>query len=196
MLAFILALFALVAYAAPQQGSCPFCEFIIQTAEGYILNNATEQEILNFLGQACDALPSPYSGLCKQELLTNGPQIIQWIANKENPQVICTQLHFCSTTAFSRKALQASCGICELVVSYAENFLASNGTVAGLEYYLNQVCNNLPSPFGSECTSFVDQYLPQLVQWLVAMEPPELFCTQVGLCSSDRKKEPVQGQRF
>jgi len=190
-----LAFFVFVAYAEQQQ-TCPFCEFVIQTAEGYILNNATEQEILSLIENACTVLPSPYNALCTQEVKTNGPQIILWIANKESPEVVCTQLHFC--TSSSKKALQGSCGICELVVTYAENFLASNGTVAELEAYLEGVCMVLPAPFGAECTAFLDAQLPALISWLLAMEPPELFCTQIGVCTSTHPKKnvPYKGNNF
>lgn len=41
--------------------SCMLCEFVIQTAEGYLSSNASEQEIIKFLEQACGLVPAPYS---------------------------------------------------------------------------------------------------------------------------------------
>lgn len=41
--------------------TCALCEFVIQTAEGYITSNSSEAEIIKFLDQACGLVPQPYS---------------------------------------------------------------------------------------------------------------------------------------
>ncbi len=75
-----------------------------------------------------------------------------------------------------------------MLVTYAEDYLGSNNTVNGLEAYLEAACADLPAPYNSDCDALVAAQLPALVQWLLAKEPPELFCTQVGLCSKKRSK--------
>eukprot|EP01127_Copromyxa_protea_P020179 TRINITY_DN66_c0_g1_i10.p1 TRINITY_DN66_c0_g1~~TRINITY_DN66_c0_g1_i10.p1 ORF type:complete len:203 (+),score=48.54 TRINITY_DN66_c0_g1_i10:615-1223(+) len=177
---------------APTDTTCTFCEFVVQTVEGFVLNNKTETEILTWLNNVCPLLPSPYSLLCSQELSQYGPEIIQWIADKENPEVVCTQLHLCTTSkavveVFVGAPQQSSCSICELVVNFAENYLQNNGTIAGLEKAVEGVCKVLPSSYAAECTAFVDSQLPSLIQWIVANENPQQFCTQAGLCTSAKK---------
>eukprot|EP01126_Amoeba_proteus_P016716 TRINITY_DN1782_c0_g3_i2.p1 TRINITY_DN1782_c0_g3~~TRINITY_DN1782_c0_g3_i2.p1 ORF type:complete len:176 (+),score=34.04 TRINITY_DN1782_c0_g3_i2:57-584(+) len=139
------ALFLALVIAKPTTGTCTFCEYVIQIAETYIENNATEQEVIDLFSKACSVLPSPYNTLCQQEVDQWGPVIIQWIINKEDPQAICSQLHLCTVTRLARRTVQqSSCDICQLVVSYADNFLQSNGTEAGLEKALDSLCSLLP----------------------------------------------------
>jgi len=182
--------------------TCDFCEFVVKTAEGYIVNNETEAKIMNFLNNACTILPAPYAALCTQELNQWGAEVIQWIANDENPGVVCAQLNFCAAdkevaAALLKSPKQSTCSVCELVATFVENYLEKGGTINNLEAAVDKVCSVLPSPFDDQCTQFVAQQLPALVQWIINKEDPQSFCTQAGLCSSAKKvaqvNKPEQG---
>jgi hypothetical protein len=82
------------------------------------------------------------------------------------------------------------CSICQLVVSYVENFIASNASEAEVIQQLDQVCALL-GPLQSTCVSFVQQYVPQLVLWIQNNEDPQQFCAQAGLCSSVSKSGKI-----
>lgn len=45
---------------AAQQSACDICELVVQMAENYLQQNATEQQILAKLDSVCERLPSPY----------------------------------------------------------------------------------------------------------------------------------------
>jgi hypothetical protein len=45
-----------------EQSVCAVCELVVQVAESYIENNATDQQIEQKLDQVCGDLPSPYNG--------------------------------------------------------------------------------------------------------------------------------------
>jgi len=175
-------------------GTCAFCEFVLETVEGFVINNSTEQDIVSWLGSACSLLPSPYDALCTQEVNQYGPEIINYIISKENPEVVCTQLHLCTSTraVATKKVQQGTCGICELVVTFAENYLANNGTISELEAAVEQLCSALPNPYSQQCDQFVEAQMPALIQWLINNEPPQQFCTSVGLCGSKK----VKGQKY
>ena len=200
---FLFALLVAASAARPEHtkinfdSTCSFCEFIIQTAEGYILNNATEQQILQLLSGACTLLPSPYNSLCSQEVNQYGPQIIIWIANKENPEVVCTQLHLCTSSKVAPHALGSfsfagqACGICEMAITVGEQWLQSGAGQAELEQNLDNMCAILPSEYSAQCEKLVAAQLPAMVSWLVSNQPPQVFCTEVGLCSSTDRKSVV-----
>jgi len=178
-----------------QQNVCAVCELIVQVAESYVEQNATEREIKQKLDQVCRDLPSPYNGECVLIVNAYLSQIIKWLENNEPPHTLCTQLALCSykrdvvvEQAKKRAVQQSPCAVCEIVVQVAENYLEQNKTVAEIEQKLDQVCNDLPSPYNGECTLIVEAYLPQIIEWLQNDEPPATLCAQLSLCSSQQKR--------
>jgi len=136
------------------------------------------------LGPTCDQFVEQYV-----------PQLIQWIEAGENPQVFCHQIGLCSSTKIvKRDTQQAGCSVCQLVVSYVESYLAQNQTEQQIIQNLEQVCALL-GPLASTCDQFVEQYVPQLIQWIEAGENPQVFCHQIGLCTSTKvvKRTVQQG---
>lgn len=98
-------------------------------------------------------------------------------------------------------------------LSSVEQWLASNQTQAQIQQNLENVCAALPGGMSSlvrfpsqrlskfhflasdefllKCDQFVEQYLPVAIQWILNNEPPQTFCTQLGLCSSEKKSAIV-----
>jgi len=189
-----------------QQGGCSVCELVVQYIEGYLQNNQTEQQIIQQLDQIC-ALLGPLASECDAFVAQYTPQVIQWILNGNSPQAFCTSIGLCSSdkpkvhTQIERKehhhqhkrdVQQGGCTVCELVMQYVEGFIATNQSEAQIIEQLDQICALL-GPLASECDSFVALYVPQAIQWVLANENPQQFCTQVGLCSSrQRLHKPVE----
>jgi len=175
-----------------QQGGCSVCELVVQYVEAYLANNQTEQQIEQELDQLC-ALLGPLSQTCTQFVGTYLPQLIQWIENGENPQQFCTQVGLC---AFHQKRAvqQAGCSVCELIVTYVESYIANNQTEQQIIANLDQLCAML-GPLASQCEAIVQQYVPQMIQWIINGENPQTFCTQVGLCSALPSYQPKLEKR-
>ena len=58
---------------------------------------------------------------------------------------------------------------------------------AEVEKWLDYVCNNvMPSTVRQECTSFVNEYGPVIIQFLASEINPSKICTQIKVCSSSR----------
>jgi len=93
-------------------------------------------------------------------------------------------LLFASSFAASQ---QSSCSLCTLVVGYVESYLQQNATEAEIVLELEQVCSLL-GPLADQCKQIVDQYVPQIVEWLVNGNPPATACAHLGLCSSPKIK--------
>jgi saposin len=197
-----------------QSGTCSICTMVMTYVEQWVAQNQTEAEIVAQLQSFCNAL-GPLSPECSSLVATYAPQMIQWIENKEAPATFCTQIGVCSSNkvdhkirrnpavnqlprktqrqhAHKREVVEETqggvCQVCELVMTYVEQLVAQNNTIAAIEAELDQMCAVLPSPLNSACTSIVNQYLPQMVQWIVNKENPATFCSTVGLCTSVAKK--------
>jgi len=195
----VLALALSVSAAVPlkrgvQQQGCSLCEFVIQTVESYISSNATEQEILKVLETACTLLPAPYGTQCTSIVEKKGPQIIEWIINKENPQALCQLLTLCppggrvNPIEFAlrlqphfRPASSSGCVVCQYVVSVIEGYVDNNATVTKIEKSIEAVCAKLPSGYQAYCDS-IAQEIPQIVNWIEQNEQPLQVCQQLSLC--------------
>jgi saposin len=178
-----------------EQSVCAVCELVVQVAESYVTNNATDQQIEAKLDAVCGDLPSPYNGECTLIVNAYLPQIIAWIQNNESPATLCAQLSLCSSKKsevipIKRAVEQSPCALCELVVEMAESYLANNATDQQIEAKLDAACAALPSPYNGQCTSLVNTYLPQIISYLQNNEPPATICAQLSLCSS--KAAPVK----
>jgi saposin len=76
----------------------------------------------------------------------------------------------------------STCSLCTFMVSTVESYLANNQTVLQIEAMLNKVCYILPDVLQAECIMMVAQ-LPEIVKQLQDQYPPEVVCTNIGLCN-------------
>jgi len=169
--------------------SCVLCEFIIKTLEDIISDNATQQQIISTISRVCDILPRAIRTQCKTFVQENGAALIQIIVDRESPHSACQQLGLCSDRIEKfanqfEKVGDNMCPMCQLFVNLVENYLADNNTIAFIEWQLhNFPCALLPGNLETQCDNFVDQYVPQIIQWIQQNESPTVFCKQVGLCA-------------
>jgi len=165
---------------------------LLTYVEKWVAQNQTESQIIAQLQAFCSNL-GPLAPECNSFVATYAPQIITWIENKEPPATICAQIGACTSRKLARanavKKLtqkrneeQGVCQVCQLVVTYVEQLVSQNNTIAEIEQQVDAMCALLPSPINGACTSIVNQYLPQLVQWIISKEDPSTFCSSVGLC--------------
>jgi len=79
--------------------TCDICVDIVTDIDEFITSETTEQEILDFFNQICQALDQLIPGFgetCSGFLYNNGPGIIESIVHENlNPQEICTNLGLC-----------------------------------------------------------------------------------------------------
>jgi len=176
---------------------CTICQTVALYVEKWIAENSTEQSIIDRLEVFCSAL-GPAGPECKSIVATYLPQLIAWIEAKESPLVFCSQVGLCTGETQSsdeiprddfrtqkRSEEQGGCPICEMVVTYVEQLVAQNNTIAEIIAKVEEVCNLLPAPGSSFCDTLAQQYVPQLVQWILNKENPQTFCTSIGFCTKE-----------
>jgi len=67
--------------------------------------------------------------------------------------------------------------------------VSENATEQAIIDRLDLFCNDL-GPLQPECDSFLAIYVPKLINWTITNENPQVFCTQVGICSSQKSTYP------
>ncbi|KAJ3452070.1 hypothetical protein M0812_03833 [Anaeramoeba flamelloides] len=84
------------------------------------------------------------------------------------------------------------CTICTSIIGYVEKWLEEGKTIQEIEGLLEKVCDFLPNNYKRICDQVIEQYLPALIQFLEEEEPPQTFCSQVGLCTSTPEEEEAK----
>lgn len=71
----------------------------------------------------------------------------------------------------------AFCDVCKVAVDAVDKFMLENHTLQDITDELVKICDLLPSSDKPLCTTFVDQYTPAIINWLVDNE-----LTQTKVC--------------
>ncbi|KAF1588515.1 Prosaposin, partial [Eudyptes moseleyi] len=81
----------------------------------------------------------------------------------------------------------AFCNVCQIVITYFDNELLKNETLAELGDVLEKGCELLPTPLTGKCEALVVQYEPAAVRLLVQMMDPTFICTKIRACDSSEE---------
>jgi saposin len=181
--------------------ACAVCQTIALYVEKWLAENTTEQAIIDRLDVFCNELPG-VGAECQAIVSIYLPDLIKWIENKETPLVFCTQVDLCSSEKdllYDNPKIDASleqqdtqkrdvsqvskCEVCEVIVTYVEQLVAANNTIAVIVSKVEQLCNLLPAPASGICDTIAAKYVPQLVKWILSKENPQTFCSHIGFCT-------------
>jgi len=171
--------------------NCALCKYIVGEVEQYA--NSSREELEHRLLKACELLPGQLEQLCDTVILLYGPQILDYILTYETPEIVCKQIGLCAKTLEEAAAPavvapvvveddnDGKCELCKYVLNLAQEYIQGNATEEKIKESLHKVCNRFP-PIAGMCISFVDQYEPLIVQYLLAKFTPEEICAKIGLC--------------
>jgi len=196
----VLVLLVLLAASAYSQGViCDGCLSAIGVIESFVTENTTETQVIVFLEQFCNFLPSPYNQACIQGIADDGPLIIQQILNFENPHVVCAQLTLCNSSSIGKskqvpkqskvkvvpkvQTRDVPCDTCVYVVKAIESFVAQNSTEQEIEDYLTQVICPLLGIDSSSCALVASQ-IPAIVDLLESGATPQVVCQTLAFCTN------------
>jgi len=82
---------------------CSICEFFVQAIENFITSNASINDIINFANKACSHL-GIFANECDHFLDSYLPMLIDALVNRENPDVICTNVIKVCSSSFQQRS--------------------------------------------------------------------------------------------
>jgi len=197
----VIFLILFVASTYSQSLICEGCQAAIGVIESFVTENTTETQVILFLEQFCNVVPSPYNTICIQAISDNGPLIIQQILNFETPSVVCAQLSLCNNSSSIVKSKQVPklpmkvkvpvkaqtrdvpCDVCVYIVKAIEAVAAQNSTEQEIEDYLKQVICPLLGIDTSTCAS-VSSQIPAIIDLLESGATPQVVCQSLQFCTN------------
>ncbi|NWR59100.1 SAP protein, partial [Bucorvus abyssinicus] len=178
---------------------CEMCQFAVKVAESLLENNVTEEQLVNDIEKVCYMLPHRVIGQCKDFVDSYGKAVVIMLLEATDPVAICTMLRCCPRSGDAHQdeprrwaavleqlAVGAGsfCNVCQIVITYFDNELLKNETLAELRDMLEKGCELLPAPLTGKCEALVVQYEPEAVRLLVQMMDPNFVCTKIRACDS------------
>ena len=109
---------------------CAACEYLMSLVESVLGNNATEQEIVQFVDKVCTLFPSALRAPCEAIIETYGPQLIDFLLAREDPATFCGQVGLCKSSSSEKVGSSFLCPVCTVAISYLENYITANSTEA------------------------------------------------------------------
>jgi len=100
----------------------------------------------------------------------------------ERTQNRLNRVHTAIKRTESDSQQSGGCQICQVVVTYVEQLVAQNKTVAEIVKKVDELCSFTPPPLNQVCDTIAAKYVPSLVKWILKKENPQAFCAQVKLC--------------
>ncbi|KAJ4459565.1 putative Proactivator polypeptide [Paratrimastix pyriformis] len=163
---------------------CTVCQFIMSELESFLTQAKTEEEIVKAVEQVCSRLPGFIQGPCHDLIEQYGPEIIQLLVDKENPQTICTQIKLCNKSV-PQVEITAECAVCRWILVTLESWISSNTTEAEIEKMVENVCTHLPKGISAQCDALVEEYGALIIDMLIQEADPNIICHKLGLCTEN-----------
>ena len=82
------------------------------------------------------------------------------------------------------------CSLCEYALEWVEKEIAGNYTESKIESALNKVCSLLPKSYDSMCENLVNNYTPEIINYIIQKESPDVICSQLGVCQASLEALP------
>ena len=163
----------------------------------------SEQHILDYVNKRLCAHAGKQETACRSLVDAYGPVLLHIIAEDIRPDQVCDMIGMCQPKPKTKTSLpmseltpatavvekksekaesSAECVLCEFAMSLITKELEKNATEAQIEHALAQLCQKTPAPLRKECSEFVKQYGPIIVNLLVNAADPEKICEMISLC--------------
>ncbi|RNA08675.1 proactivator polypeptide-like [Brachionus plicatilis] len=177
---------------------CQICTVVMSAAQNLLEQNKTEDEILNFIEKnLCSRLGS-LGQICDEYVSAYGKIILYELAQKIDPSVICNHLGLCETKnippnpKLKKMSNSLNCTLCKLVFQQVVDLLKNNASETQIIGIIETKLCNATGKMSELCKELVDAYGPAILKYLADGVNPEKVCELIGMCSANKKINPIK----
>lgn len=183
---------------------CAQCQNLMVSLIGSLAGDNSESNVLRRLRYLVPHKRGDMTLTALQLKVNHREDIVDMMGADFSAPESCVFLNFCEADMISEKESivddesteisgdleetdgvsdNASCEMCELLVKLFENEFTSNATEVEIEKKLQKFCIRLRNPeLRSNCSHFVIEYVPKLLQLLKKDMGPAVICRESGVC--------------
>nr|XP_019927940.2 prosaposin isoform X4 [Crassostrea gigas] len=190
---------------------CDLCKEVMSKVRDMDRDPTNQEKIKAYIKtDLCEKLGS-LADQCKTAVDEYADILFELIANELDPTTVCTMLGFCKTTYYvaakpilpgiqlkpkvnvqEKPKAGELCDLCQMVINELDSMILKNSTTQEVEKALNSVCKRLPAKYSDDCSDFVKQYAPAILDLIGQELDPLTVCTVLKLCTSESKKLVIQ----
>nr|XP_034314915.1 uncharacterized protein LOC105340758 isoform X1 [Crassostrea gigas] len=198
-------------YKNVKDEECDMCHTVITEILNVLKDKINQEKIKAYIKtDLCEKLGS-LADQCKTAVDEYADILFELIANELDPTTVCTMLGFCKTTYYvaakpilpgiqlkpkvnvqEKPKAGELCDLCQMVINELDSMILKNSTTQEVEKALNSVCKRLPAKYSDDCSDFVKQYAPAILDLIGQELDPLTVCTVLKLCTSESKKLVIQ----
>ncbi|XP_076643246.1 prosaposin [Halictus rubicundus] len=179
----------------------------------YKLNNSPRDRVLQNALRLCGEL-STFTDACSATILTYFDTLFSHLQENFNSQNICHLSGQCNAQFHKHENSDANpkveirplssvgmvdvsddlpCKLCEQLVQHLRDLLVANTTELEFHQVLDGLCKQTKS-FETECTTIVDEYYPEIYEYLTKSLNSNAVCQMSGMCPAPGRtvqNEPI-----
>ncbi|KAM4811451.1 proactivator polypeptide-like 1 [Urocitellus parryii] len=181
--------------------TCEVCLDVIQKLDQWLVTNSTEVMISQALERVCSLMPASILQECITLVDTYSPSLVQMVS-RVTPERVCKTIRLCSSRRQARAVSGAQakepslllnedgqgsfCNGCKRLLGVSSQNLELKSTKRDILKAFKGGCHILPLPYMVQCSRFVTEYEPVLIESLKEMMDPEAVCRKMGACHASR----------
>ncbi|XP_017653579.1 proactivator polypeptide-like 1 [Nannospalax galili] len=181
--------------------TCEVCLNVIQELDQWLMTNSTEALISHALEHVCSMMPVSLVQQCITLVDTYSPSLVQ-LVTRVTPEKVCETIRLCGSRRRARSIPKAEvtlpsllvdeenqgsfCQGCKRLLGMSSQNLDRKSTKRDILKAFKGGCRILPLPYVIQCSRFVTEYEPVLIESLKFMMDPTDLCKKMGACHSSR----------
>lgn len=198
---------------------CTVCQYAMQYISSEYQVDKTERALEFTIGNVCKLSPKSYRSHCNSIVDEHGVKLITFMERYTDPLRVCGSIKLCpleeqkpnniemsdlvpakptepkvddnslvdTTTVSGNKTL--ACSLCLYVSELVDEKLKQNKTEEEITKELLLVCNLFPAQIKDQCSAFINEYGPYVIQLVANDLDPDVTCAALKLCDKSIEKD-------
>ncbi|XP_038060562.1 uncharacterized protein LOC119731463 isoform X3 [Patiria miniata] len=171
--------------------ACDDCKMFIAAVKDVLNNSTVQTEILSVVKELCNKLGSEAT-TCQLIVDLYGMKFLEALITDLDASQVCMLLELCKS-ATPNDVIQGPllvtvldpdvCAECKQIFSDLDDLLSNKSVQQYVFKEVIEVCEQAGAP-ADLCKMYVNQYGPEVFQYIIGLLNGDMLCSELGVCSS------------